>query len=125
MIGITAKGSFANTEAFLRKARDGSIYSMLDKYGPQGVAALQAATPVDTSDTANSWDYQIVRTKGVYKIIWLNKNVEGGENVAILIQYGHGTGTGGYVAGYDYINPAMRPIFDSILADIRKAVTSV
>jgi hypothetical protein len=96
----------------------------LDKYGKAGVAALARATPVDTGLTADSWKYTIVRTRGRPGIEWYNTNVVNGTSVAILIQYGHGTGTGGYVRGKDYINPAMRPVFDQIVSQFFKEVSS-
>lgn len=88
-----------------------------------GVDALSAATPVDSGETARSWTYQIVRSSGYFSIRWLNTNRSNGVPIAILLQYGHGTGTGGYVQGRDYINPAMKPIFDQIEAEVRKVVT--
>ena len=88
-----------------------------------GVEALSAATPIDTGLAASSWDYEITRDRGVWQITWLNRDVEGGAQVVLLIQYGHGTGTGGYVQGRDFINPAMRPIFDRIANEAWEAVT--
>lgn len=124
MISFETSGSFRNTERFLQKMRKNEIYSALDKFGKEGVAALASATPKDTTDTANSWYYEIKRTRSSYSVTWLNRNVNQGVPIAILIQYGHGTGTGGYVQGIDYINPALRPVFDRIAADVWKAVTS-
>lgn len=124
MIGITSKGDFANTKAWLNRLSKGDIYSDLDRYGRMGVDALARSTPVDSSLTANSWAYRVIRGKRP-GIEWYNTNrTSTGTPVAILIQYGHGTGTGGYVAGRDYINPAMRPIFDQIAADVWKKVIS-
>lgn len=124
MIGITSKGDFANTKAWLNRLSKGDIYSDLDRYGRMGVDALARSTPVDSSLTANSWAYRVIRGKRP-GIEWYNTNrTSTGVPVAILIQYGHGTGTGGYVAGRDYINPAMRPIFDQIAADVWKKVIS-
>lgn len=122
-ITVEASGSFGNTVRFLQKMARGEIQQILNKYGPIGVAALSAATPTDTGETAHSWTYEITRAKGGYSIVWKNTHVVNGANIAILLQYGHGTGTGGYIQGRDYINPAMRPIFDQMLADIRRAVT--
>lgn len=123
MIRITTKGSFKNTERFLNRAKSGEIFSALGKFGDVGVAALAQATPKDSSQTANSWTYEIVQRRGYYSIRWKNTHVEGGAPIAVMLQYGHGTGTGGYVAGRDYINPAMRPIFDQIAAEAWKEVT--
>lgn len=121
MIGIESRGNHNKTTNFLTKLLRGDIYSDLHRYGQMGVDALATATPVDSSLTANSWKYRIV--KGRFPgIEWYNTNVVAGTPVAILIQYGHGTGTGGYVQGRDYINPAMRPIFDQIASDVWKKV---
>lgn len=102
----------------------GAIFASLDRFGQEGVAALAAATPIDTSQTRNSWTHEIVRASGSYSIIWGNTNVVNGRPIAILLQYGHGTGTGGYVEGRDYINPAIRPVFDRIAIEAWKVVTS-
>lgn len=97
----------------------------LAKYGPIGVAALQAATPVESSETANSWYYEIVDKPGYFAIHWKNSNLEdpGQIPIAVLLQYGHATRNGGYVQGRDYINPALRPIFDQMATDMWKEVT--
>lgn len=123
-ITIQADGSFINTQKFLHRLTSQDIFTLLDRYGPIGVHALSSATPSETGLTANSWTYEIQQSKGSHVIVWKNTHVNHGVNIAILLQYGHGTGTGGYVQGRDYINPAMRPIFDQILADIRKVVTA-
>lgn len=121
-ITVQATGSFANTQRFLQKLSRQDIFRILDKYGPAGVEALAAATPSETGETANSWTYEIKQTGRSHEIVWKNEHIVEGVNVALLLQYGHGTGTGGYVAGRDYINPAMRDIFAAILRDIREAV---
>jgi hypothetical protein len=123
VITIESKGSFKNTEAFLNRMKTGEVYSVLNNYGQRGVQALRDATPIDTTETANSWYYEIVRKNGQYSIIFKNSHMAGNIPVAILIQYGHGTRTGGYVEGRDFINPAIRPIFDQIAADVWRAVT--
>lgn len=125
MIGISSSGDFSRTNKFLSGLLRGDIYSDLDRYGKMGVEALAHATPVETGLTAKSWAYRIIKNKNRPGIEWYNTNVVSGTPVAILIQYGHGTGTGGYVEGRDFINPAMRPIFDQIASDIwRKVVSS-
>lgn len=111
-------------EKFLKRVSTGDIYKSLDEAGRKGVAALQAATPIDTGETSGLWSYRIKRTSKGVSIEWYNGNIVDGVPVAILLQYGHGTGTGGYVAGRDYINPAMRPIFDEIANNVWKAVTA-
>jgi hypothetical protein len=125
MIRLTSKGDWGSTIKQLKRMATGhDQYANLDKYGKAGVAALARATPVDTGLTADSWKYTIVRTRGRPGIEWYNTNVVNGTSVAILIQYGHGTGTGGYVRGKDYINPAMRPVFDQIVSQFFKEVSS-
>ena len=123
MIKVTAKGSFGKSEQFLKRMKNRQQFAGLEKYGPIGVKALAAATPVDSSETANSWYYEIIRRPGYFSIQWLNSNMEEGVSVAAIIQYGHATGNGGYVQGLDYINPAMQPIFQQIAADMWKEVT--
>ena len=124
MISISSTGDFKKTEAFLKKMSQNDIFSALDRYGREGVTALKSATPVESGLTAASWNYEVSRNKGSYSITWTNSNIVSGSPIAILLQYGHGTGTGGYVAGRDYINPAIRPIFDRIAEDVWKEVTS-
>lgn len=123
-IVIESSGSFNNTDNFLRKMLKLDVVSTLERYGKAGVAALASATPAETGLTAESWTYEVTKTGGLYTITWLNTHMHNGVNIAILLQYGHGTGTGGYVQGEDYINPAIRPIFDKISTDMWKAVTS-
>lgn len=125
MISITTGGSTQKTEAFLRKIRRMDfIIRELEAGGRMGVAALSRATPIDSGLAASSWDYKVERSGSNFTLTWLNTDVETGFPVAIMLQYGYGTGTGGYVQGQDYINPAMRPIFDQIAKNVWKAVTS-
>lgn len=114
MVTFKHKGNFERTDRLLKGAKEKKYLKVLDKYGQEGVAALAAATPTDSGLTAESWDYKIQNGNGGYKIMWTNSNVNDGVPIAIIIQYGHGTGTGGYVQGRDYINPAMRSVFDNI-----------
>ena len=123
-ISFSTSGSFNNTERFLKSIQKLNISTILHQAGAKGVAALSAATPKDSGLSAGSWDYTVEQTRSSATITWINTDVEGGFPVAIMLQYGHGTGTGGYVAGRDYINPAMRPIFDQIAESVWKAVTS-
>jgi hypothetical protein len=125
VIQVTSSGSFAKAQAFLQRMTTREQFKVLAKYGPIGVAALMNATPKHSSVTANSWYYEIVDRPGYYSIHWMNSHLEdpGAIPVAILIQYGHATGNGGYVQGIDYINPALAPIFDQIAADMWKEVT--
>lgn len=125
MAGIVFKhkGNLKKTTKFLERTLKGDYLKNLDKFGREGVAALALATPVDTGKTAKSWDYRIEKITDGIKIVWTNSNVNKGVNIAIILQYGHGTGNGGYVQGRDYINPAIRPIFDRIADDAWKEVT--
>lgn len=124
MITFESSGSFSNAEKFLKRMSKGDIFSTLDGYGRQGVAALAAATPSESGASAAAWAYTIERKNGSYSITWTNGNMAAGVPVVILIQYGHGTGTGGYVQGRDFINPAIQPLFDKMANDVWKAVTS-
>jgi hypothetical protein len=124
LISVTSKGSFKNTQSFLVKMQKLDIRSILESNAQAGVSALRNATPVDSRLAAESWGYRIEGGNSRWTIYWTNTNVETGFPVAIMLQYGYSTGTGGYVAGRDYINPAIRPIFDKIATDVWKAVTS-
>lgn len=97
-------------------------FNFLDAFGRQGVEALANSTPVDTGLTSNSWEYEIKKSNGKYSIIWSNTNTETGVPVAILIQYGHATKNGGWVEGRDFINPAIRPLFDKIADQVWERV---
>lgn len=123
MIRITSKGDFSKASRYLRDVKDAARVSILEKYGNKGVAALSSATPVDTGLTAASWYYTIERGATHSRIIFSNSDVENGFPVAIMLQYGHGTGTGGWVEGRDYINPAIQPIFDEIVEAAWREVT--
>jgi hypothetical protein len=122
MITIKQKGSFNNTETWLRKMKEKDRLAILSRYGSLGVNALSNATPTETGLTAESWSFSIVQRPGYYSIRWHNSHVEDGIPIAIILQYGHGTRTGGYVQGRDYIMPAIRPIFDQIVAEADKAL---
>jgi hypothetical protein len=124
VISFSSRGSFKKTESFLRNAQRVDILSILNEAGREGVTALALATPVDSGLTARSWRYEASAKNGKYTVTWLNSDVESGFPVAIMLQYGYGTGTGGYVQGRDYINPALKPIFDRISNKVWKAVTS-
>lgn len=123
MFSVKTSGDFRKTEAWLQKIKDGAIFDALSKYGEMGVSALASATPVESGQTAASWTYEIIKERGSYSIVWGNTNDVNGTPLAILLQYGHGTGTGGYVQGRDYINPALRPIFDQIAEEAWRVVT--
>ena len=124
MITVRQKGDFAKLTRYLERNKKGVRLSDLDKYGRAGVAALASATPVDTGLTANSWHYEITRTNGIIKLSFFNSNIQNGVPIAIILQYGHATRNGGWVEGRDYINPAIRPIFDKIANDVWREVTT-
>lgn len=125
MISFESKGSFKRTEAFLLKmGRQRSIFAQLESIAQEGVKALEAATPIDSGIASGSWGYEVNQTRTACYINWTNSDIENGYPVAVMIQYGHGTGTGGYVQGIDYINPALRPVFDKLADKVWKAVTS-
>lgn len=123
MFSFHHRGSFKNLERFLNTMRRGQIFRELDAEASKGVVALAAATPKDSGATAAAWRYEIKNQGGRWTIEWSNDNVNQGVNIAIILQFGHGTGTGGYVAGRDYINPAIVPIFDDISERAWRAVT--
>lgn len=125
MISFRQKGDFSKLSRYLEKAKNAVHLGNLDKYGREGVAALASATPRDTGKTANSWSYEIKNTKESVSITFNNSNIQNGVPIAIIIQYGHGTNNGGWVQGRDYINPAIRPLFDRIANDVWKEVTKV
>lgn len=124
MFTFEVSGTRNKTETFLAGLLKKDPYSVLHRYGREGVAALEAATPVDSALTASSWRYEVKRSRRNVQLVFYNDNVNDGLPVAILIQYGHGTGTGGYVPGIDYINPALKPIFDRLSEEVWKAVIS-
>jgi hypothetical protein len=123
-VSFSVKGSFKKMDSFLDAMGKAKLFANLAPYARKGVDALASATPIDSGLTAASWDYEIYSSRGSVSIVWTNSNTESGKPVAILLQYGHGTGTGGYVEGRDYINPALKPIFDQIAEDVWKVVTS-
>ena len=125
MITLKQKGNFSKLNRYLERVKEAAKISILDKYGQAGVEALSSATPSDTGLTASSWYYKIERTKTSAAIQFLNSNINDGVPIAVIIQYGHGTGTGGWVEGRDYINPAIQPIFDEIANEAWKEVTKL
>lgn len=125
MITFRQKGDFSKVTRYFEKLKETAKLGVLDKYGREGVAALASATPTDTGKTASSWSYTIERQNGSVAIVFENSNINKGVPIAIILQYGHGTGTGGWVAGRDYINPAIQPIFDKIADEAWKEVTKI
>lgn len=122
-ITITHKGDFSKVTRYLEKAGRAARVADLDKYGAEGVAALSSATPVESGLTANSWHYEVIRSKGRVSISFYNSNIQNGVPIAIILQYGHATRNGGWVEGRDYINPAVQPIFDRIAENAWREVT--
>lgn len=123
-ISFISRGSFARTEAALRKMAKLDGLALLRAFGQEGVNALAAATPYESGVAQNSWGYEVSGSGGKFTITWTNSDVENGFPVVIMLQFGHGTGTGGYVKGKDFINPAIKPVFDRISEKVRKVVTS-
>lgn len=125
MITIKQSGDFKKTEKFLKQVTMSKYLHIFEKYGRQGVIALSEATPIESGETSKSWNYKIKRTSRGITITWTNSHIIDGVPIAIILQYGHGTRNGGYVQGRDYINPIVKPIFDQIISDIWKEVTSL
>ena len=123
MITIESQGDWKLTRNWFNKMTKLDLALIMNQFGKEGVAALASATPSRTGATAKSWNYEVKRTGNNWKITWTNSNVNKGANIAVLIQYGHGTRNGGYVVGRDYINPAIRPVFDKIAQKAWKEVT--
>ncbi len=125
MISFSHKGDFRKATRYLERVKEVVRLGILDKYGREGVAALASATPLDSGVTASSWYYKIEPNNGSATIAFYNSNIQNGVPIAIILQYGHGTGTGGWVQGRDYINPAIQPVFDRILNDAWREVTKL
>lgn len=124
-ISFRLKGDFRKTEKFLRKSLGKDYRDVLEKYGRKGVEALEAATPIESGMTAASWEYEIIQNNSSISVVWHNYNINKGVNIAIILQYGHGTRSGGWVEGVDYINPALQPIFNELADAAWKEVTSI
>lgn len=125
MIRFWHRGGFSKTNKYLRDVKEAARVKILEEYGERGVSALSSATPVDTGSAATSWSYKVSRDETGSRIEFFNSDIENGFPVAIMLQYGHGTGTGGWVEGRDYINPAIQPIFDELAEEAWKEVTRV
>lgn len=125
MISFRQQGDFSKLTRYFERVKNAVRLGILDKYGKEGVSALSSATPVETGRTASSWEYKIEHTGSGAAIVFYNSHVNKGVQIAIILQYGHGTGTGGWVEGRDYINPAIQPIFDKLAEDVWKEVTSI
>lgn len=125
MISVKTTGDFNNITRFLNAMNKRDARSILNKYGARGVKLLENATPIKTGKTASSWRYEIHYSNGKYELVWLNDNVNNGVNIAIILQYGHGTRNGGYVTGIDYINPVIRSVFEEMAEELWREVVRV
>lgn len=125
MFRIRSSGSFKNSKRFLQEVQKQNFMAVLDHYGQDGIIALSMNTPRDTGETSVSWGYQVILDKGEARLEFTNSNINKGVPIAVILQYGHGTGTGGYVQGRDYINPAIQPVFDRIVDSIWTEVKSL
>ena len=125
MISFRQKGDFSKLDHYFERVKEAAKIGVLDKYGQAGVSALSSATPVESGKTASSWYSEIKRQNGSVALEFYNSNVNNGVPIAVILQFGHGTGTGGWVKGRDYINPAIQPIFDKIAEDAWKEVTKI
>lgn len=125
MFTFNVRQEGVQTEKYLQQLKQVQIMGILEKYGQIGVNALANSTPKESGATASAWGYEIEKDANGYSIHWTNDNINQGVNIAVILQYGHGTGTGGYVHAIDYINPAMAPIFDQIAEEAWNEVTSV
>lgn len=125
MIKFRQKGDFSKLTRYFERVKEVVKLGDLDKYGREGVAALESATPVDTGLTASSWRYEIDHGKDSVSISFYNDNIQNEVPIAIILQYGHGTRNGGWVQGRDYINPVIRPLFDKIADEAWKEVTKL
>lgn len=124
MIVLKTTGKLKKTEKFLSKMSNFNIRRILNKYGEEGVNSLAENTPVRSGETASSWRYKVSINNGIATVTWSNTHVEKGVNIAIILQYGHGTRNGGYVQGIDYINPALKPVFNALAEEAWMEVTS-
>lgn len=124
-VKLKVQGNFNRSYKYLDKLRNLKLDRILNKYGQMGVEVLSASTPIDTGNTAGSWSYEISITGSGFSVSWNNSHANKGVNIAIILQYGHGTGTGGYVQGRDYINPALQPVFDKMAEEAWSEVRRV
>lgn len=125
MIKLTSKGDYSKATRYFERIKEVAKVGKLDHYGRLGVEALSQATPVDTGLTASSWNYEILRSRNGFTLRFNNTNIQNGCMIAIILQYGHGTRNGGYVAGRDYINPAIQPVFDEMAEKLWKEVRDI
>lgn len=123
MITIESHGEWLPTKNWLARMTKLDLALIMNQFGKEGVEALSRATPSKSGLTSKSWNYEVTRNGESWKITWTNSNVNNGVNIAVILQYGHGTRNGGYVQGRDYINPAIRPVFDKIAKKAWKEVT--
>ena len=122
IISFKHRGKFKRTDEFFSKALNCDYQSILTVYGEKGVSALRSATPHDSGRTADAWGYLVEQKNGKWRLTFTNDNIVNGVNIASILNYGHGTAKGAYVAGRNYIEPALRPIFDKLADDVWKEV---
>jgi len=124
MVSFRHRGDFSKTTRFLTRIKLLDVDAILEEYGKKGVDALAEATPKRTGKTAASWSYKVIRNRNDVRIRWSNSNFVDGVPVAIVLQYGHATRNGAYVQGIDYINPALKPVFDELAHKLWKEVAA-
>ena len=124
VVTFSHKGNFKNAERLMKGFDKNKLISILNSYGMDGVHALSSATPVNSGKSASSWKYRVSVSRGSFFIIWENSSItSSGTPIVILLQYGHGTNRGGYVQGRDFINPAIKPVMDTIAKNVWREVT--
>jgi hypothetical protein len=122
-LSFTTSGSFDKTDKFLAYLGTGNLYNALKSGAERGKEALASATPAESGASAAAWNYTLEVGPGYGAIWWINNHVDAdGTPIVVLLEYGHGTGTGGYVQGRDFINPAIAPIMDEIANEVWKGV---
>ena len=125
IIGVTQSGNTDKLERFLKNMKANTLFDALETFGQEGVNALELATPRDSGVAAGSWYYKITKSPRGASIEWLNSDITvSGTPIVVMLQYGHATGTGGWVQGRDFVNPAMRPVFAKAINEVWKAVQS-
>lgn len=124
-VSFTHKGDFNKVEQWLNRLLNMDYLNMLSMYGEMGVNALRAATPVDTGLASSSWHYEIKHDGKSTSLSWYNDDIEGGCSVVILVDKGHCTKSGSWVAGRHFIEPALQPVIDKLEEAVWKEVNRV
>lgn len=123
MVKVTTTGSFDKTAKFIVESEKAVKLKQLAKYGEEGVRALSSVTPQRTGLTADSWYYTIENQNGKIVLNFCNSNIQNYVNIALILQTGHATKSGAWIEGIDYINPAIKPIFDKITREAWGEIT--